>query len=828
MKKILLAIFIISTGIYSVTAQQRWQKNKIEVPSPVCYASGEVEKASVPPPREILNKLKSGAAKKSDIIVEYVLFPDDAKQAFDYAVSIWETIIESPIPIYVRATWRKLDTNVLGSAGPSSYYQNFENTPHQNRFYPVSIAEKITGTEISGPEAPDITAEFNKTIKWYFGTDLSTPDSLYDFVTVVMHELAHGLGFNGFFFVSGNEGMYVYEDFGDAAAFDLLVIKNTGEQLVDTAIFENQSLELKEALTSGSLYANSPVALDDGNGFHPRLYVPSEWEDGSSLYHLNDAHYPSNNPNSLMTHAIGRAKAIHNPGPLTSGILADIGWKHMFLDFTPLKDIEQTKPLDFELTIESDYELDTTSISLVYSLDDFQTQPDTISILPTETVNLFATQVIPEIETGTISYYISAGDVKGRTFKLPTEAPREAYTINIGPDSEIPWIEHEPIAYHLISGKKLEITAEANDNLGVDTVFVQYSINGIAQAPFGLKLDSANVYTGYFNFDENTLTEGDIIDYQIYATDASTSKNMAVSPAEGTYSFEAEGIYEPVISYINNFNAASTDFIISDFEIYTEDGFDNGALHSPHPYPSSNDNNEDYNFSTVLKRPIIIQENGSMTFDEIVLVEPGENNSDFGDIDFWDYVIVEGSKDFGITWLPLAEGYDSRRSTVWRTTYNEEIVDQVSTAIGTPELYISNGIDFVENGNFAVGDTILIKFRLFADPYANGWGWAIDNLRIQQPVSAPITELSPGNIKLYPNPFENEVNLLFETNTTGAIDIQVDFYNTYGQKLKSFHFDDIYGNTTKTIGLEEFTKGMYLVNILEDGQKVTSRKLIKR
>ena len=34
-------------------------------------------------------------------------------------------------------------------------------------------------------------------IDWYFGTDGSTPFSQYDFVSVVMHEIAHGLNFAG-------------------------------------------------------------------------------------------------------------------------------------------------------------------------------------------------------------------------------------------------------------------------------------------------------------------------------------------------------------------------------------------------------------------------------------------------------------------------------------------------------------------------------------------------------------------------------------------------------------------------------------------------------
>ncbi len=827
MKKILSILLLSIIEVTAMAGQQDWKKNNIKVAPPVCYASGKIEKASIPPTPELLNKLKSGE-KKSDIIVEYSLFPQDAKKAFEYAVSIWESIIESPVPIYVQANWRTLATNVLGSCGPESYYQNFENVPHENRYYPVAIAEKITKSEITGPELPDITADFNKSINWYFGTDLNTPDSLYDFTTVVLHELAHGLGFTGFFFVSGNEGSYGYEDFGDAAAFDLLVIKNTGEQLTDTLIFPNQSSKLKDALTSGNLYANSPVAVADGNGFQPRLYVPSIWDDGSSIYHLNDAHYPSTNPNSLMTHAIGKAEAVHDPGPLTRGIMADIGWKHMYLDFIPPKDIEEKQPLTFSINIESDYDLDTSSVSLIYSTDNFQIQIDTISLLPTEIPNKFTTEIIPEIEAGVIQYYINAGDVKGRTFRLPTEAPKILYSVKIGPDNERPVIKHEPIAYYLFSGKKLKISAEVNDNIAVDTVYIKYNINGTNQHSFGMTRDSSTTFSGYFDFDENVLNDGDIINYQIFAKDASGVGNIAMLPDGDSYSFNVEKIYDPVVKYINNFDNPTSDFIISDFDIYTEDSFNNGALHSPHPYPSPEENNSEYNFSTILKRPVIVQENGSMTFDEVVLVEPGENNTSFGDIEFWDYVIIEGSKDFGETWLPLADGYDSKRNTIWLSTYNDDISDQVSNAVGTSELYISNGINLAENGNFATGDTILIRFRLYSDPYAHGWGWAIDNLRIQQPVSTPLTQLSPGNILIFPNPAKNEVNLTFEISNKKIKTVEVEFYNILGQKVKNTQLKNIYGNSLKTLDIKDFPKGIYLINILEDGQKVTSRKLIKK
>jgi hypothetical protein len=338
--KILYVIIILSLfHIRCVNGQNDWKKRKLRVPPPVCYASDEIEKSYIPPPAEFL--LKSGAEKKSDIIVTYSLFPPEAKAAFEYAVDIWETIIESDIPIYVEANWRTMSNNILGSAGPTDYYSDFEFAPRKNRFYPVSVVEKITKTEISGKSSPDINATFNKDVKWYYGTDGQTPDMLYDFVTVVLHEIGHGLGFTGFFFVTGTVGAYGNDSAGDASAFDIMVVNNKDEMLTDTAIFTMPSASLYNAFISNNLFNTSQVAITNNDGNKPKLYAPSTYNDGSSIYHLNDASYPFGNENSLMTHAIGKGEAVHDPGPITKGILADIGWKNMKLILDKPKDIEE-------------------------------------------------------------------------------------------------------------------------------------------------------------------------------------------------------------------------------------------------------------------------------------------------------------------------------------------------------------------------------------------------------------------------------------------------------------------------------------------------------
>src|SRR5690606_35867170 len=151
-------------------------------------------------------------------------------------------------------------------------------------------------------------------------TDGNTPMFMYDFVSVVLHEVAHGLGFYGFFFVDGDEGGYGRWEYGDLTSYDCMVEGHYHNGLADTAYFSNPSLKLKNALISGLLYANSPVVLATENNVRPRLWAPSPWDNGSSIYHLNTNIYPAGNENSLMTHAFGRGQAVHDPGPFTLGI----------------------------------------------------------------------------------------------------------------------------------------------------------------------------------------------------------------------------------------------------------------------------------------------------------------------------------------------------------------------------------------------------------------------------------------------------------------------------------------------------------------------------
>ena len=823
MQKLVL-ILLLLTGFLSADGQKKWQKMGFKPAAPVCYGSGKTEKSFIPPPAQALERLKSGE-KKSEFIVEYDLFPEEAIKAFDFAVSIWEGLIESPVPIHIKARWLPKGLNVLGSCGPNDYEVNFEGAPRKDVYYPIAVAEKILGKELTDANQPDMTAEFNKNIKWHFKTDGATPDSLYDFVSVVLHEIAHGLGFTGFYYVNGTLGGYGnnYWDLADATSFDQLVVNPSGSYLVDESEFNNPSLALKNALVSGELYAHSPAAHSHDGENYPRLYAPSSWNDGSSIYHLNDDTYPANNIISLMTHAAGKGEATFDPGPLTLGIMADFGWKIMRLDFEELKDREEIGTVDFEVGITSDYPIDTSALFVVFSVDSFSTTPDSLP-LSAAADRKFAAQFVPDSNLTHLSYYITAGDQKNRTFTSPSEAPGEFFSMHFGPDSTPPVIQHEPIPYYFSARNELAVTAQVTDNLGTDSVYVEYAINGEDQKPFALSPGSGSSYSGSFNFQNIPLNDGDEITYKIVAKDSASAGNTGFFPSDSTFSFRVEKAFEPQSGYVHDFDNPTSDFILSDFDIYTESQFENGALHSPHPYPSPNMDDTEFNFSTLLKYPIILGEDATMTFDEIVLVEPGSTGTSYGDFEFWDYAIVEGSKDNGETWHALADGYDSRARSVWNENYEQMPEGEEMTNPGIPDWFIRREIKMTENSHFSAGDTIFIRFRLFSDPYANGWGWAIDNLRIQTPVSSPPI-LSPGNIMAYPNPFSGSFSVTIDPKP-GLNEIQIEVYDMFGRKVRNILHANATSQVTTKIDIGTMAKGIYLLSVKANGKQITTRKMV--
>jgi len=269
--------------------------------------------------------------------------------------------------------------------------------------------------------------------------------------------------------------------------------------------------------------------------------------------------------------------------------------------------------------------------------------------------------------------------------------------------------------------------------------------------------------------------------------------------------------------YLNDFNTTTNDFIGNGFQISSLSGFPDDAIHSSHPY-SNNLNN-----TFMLTIPIVIAaSNAEIVYDDVAIIEPGEAGAPFGSNQFWDYVVVEGSLD-GINWIPFSDGYDASFDTGWLNAYN-------SSTPGDSTLYRTHTVNL--HNTFSAGDQILVRFRLYADGYVTGWGWTIDNLKIQENWIVSVDE--SGSIvrtfqlkQNYPNPFNPSTT--FEFSIPKAEYVSLKIYNMLGQELATIVEGNLKsGNHSYIWNASDFASGVYFYKIqTAEFQQVKKLILIK-
>lgn len=265
--------------------------------------------------------------------------PAVAEAAITFAASIWESYLASDVPVVIDVDWvDRDDDRLLASAGPTTLFRDFPGAL-PDVWYPVALAESIVGEGLNDPGEPDIDVIVNSEVDWYFGTDLAVPPGQTDLVTVALHELGHGLGFissadtiRGVELVVGFSGRFIVYD---------TYLQAGGRQLVDTVEFDNPGELLFAAVTGADLAFAGPTVLDRNAGEPAPLFAPAEFDVGSSVSHFDEAVYPTGTREALMTPALARGEAIHDPGPLAIALLSDLGWDVNFELSAPPSDLAE-------------------------------------------------------------------------------------------------------------------------------------------------------------------------------------------------------------------------------------------------------------------------------------------------------------------------------------------------------------------------------------------------------------------------------------------------------------------------------------------------------
>jgi len=802
--KCLIALLLIISEPFSM-AQDLVSNSSV---TGVCYAGKKVKRIYIPPPKGF-DRIP-GSKGRGSITVFYYGFPDNAKTAMSYAVSILESMLPVDAKITIEAFWQQISGGgVLGNSSITSFAGGWGiNALEPYAFYPVSLAEKIFGESLNEDSEADIELIINSSVNWYLGTDGNTPVYKYDLVTVILHEICHGIGFYDSMNTDGEIGWY-----GAASIpmiYDTFIENLTNKRLTDTLLFENYSEALFEELTGGQLYFDGPLLHNYTSGTRARLYAPSSWDPGSSISHLDEIRTLPEN--SLMTPFIDLGEAIHDPGKLTMSIFGDMGWINTRIKHTTLKDTEEyLTEIEISSSIESDTLFNRDKIGLVYSFDSFLTS-DTLYLLSPSSDDVFTGNLDIPAYNIRLDYYFFVEDCFLRLYRSPSLAEERPHTIYIGTDTVKPEIIHTAAEYFFEKIDSIRLEATVTDNLGIDTVYIEYKVNDRPPVYAGLAPDTNDIYKTVINARYESLSGGDSILYRIIAIDKATSENIRIMPENGYYTVPVETLLAVLTGYSTDFDNAYEEFLTRGFEITKPVYFNSKGLHTNHPYESPEKNDTSLEFSAILRHPVIFDETGMViTFRQLVLVEPGEEGSVFGSPYFYDYAIVEGSRDFGKTWFSLADGYDCRFDSSWETAYNSLISDMNSTYTGKESMMLNHTIYPRISGKVIPGDSLLVRFRLFSDPYANGWGWAIDDFKINPLINRTEKIISPP-LRIYPNPGNGLITVDGE-GLEGGQPVQFSVYNSSGICIIN---KQSLNDTNMKINLSGYPSGIYFIVVYQN------------
>lgn len=307
------------------------------------------------------------------------------------------------------------------------------------------------------------------------------------------------------------------------------------------------------------------------------------------------------------------------------------------------------------------------------------------------------------------------------------------------------------------------------------------------------------IYTSVFE----SLQADDTINVTLFCY-----KNGKKYEAESLLSSHFE-INDPVEVYIQDFNSGTDDFTGRGFEVTGYSGFNDYAIHSMHPYEEGEkfaDNQINYIYN--LKTPIIVSGgNSKIEYEDVALIETGEIGSRSGQVEFYDYVVLEGSID-GLNWKSIGDGYDAKKVDKWEIAYGNE-------SVGDNSMFVKQSVELTNY--FAPKDTILLRFRLFSDPLTVGWGWAIDNLAIQVPITGITSseEWGGGKIRIYPNPANELANVDYTIQKESFVRVimmdvrgNIIFQEPLGNKIAGKYNYRISTNTLRS--------GLYIIQLCVD------------
>ena len=459
------------------------------------------------------------------------------------------------------------------------------------------------------------------------------------------------------------------------------------------------------------------------------------------------------------------------------------------IEFEELSDTENNvDPITLSVTIDesSNYNVDYSTLMLFWGLNG--TITDSTALVSSG--NNYIASITPTSEDGIMHYYVSFENISGEVVTKPYGAPYATFTFNIGTDNVMP----EIINVTLLSGSiqrtgTRKIQTSVQDNIGISSVNLFYSLNGINLQEIEMSLAQIDGNIKYYesNIEWNDVPIPSIISYYIECVDISQAGNTTMS-----------SIYEFDIGYFE---------IVDDFE----DGLDkwdtgigwglsefgNDGSFSIHDSPNGNYGNDQIN-SLMLLQPYDFSPYTlvKLRFSHLYLTWPNQ-----------DYCNVEVSTNL-IDW-DIVESF-----TGWQGFIIDEELDLSS--------WVGEGYE-----------NIYIRFSIETSSDQTADGWHIDDIIFETTPSLNIDNQIniPSIITLqntFPNPFNPITNIVFSLPKYSLVDLKiVDIKGRQVRRLLKKGFaagrHGVSWNGTNDLGAA-VGSGIYFMVLRAEG-KVLSQKL---